>query len=678
MALPNTAMPLSQKSQDAVIQYLNQCYQLYNRSINIRNRMRDIDLAYNREKNQLGEQKRAKQANKYGDQNKYQDLTVPIVMPQVEAAVVYQSSVFLTGVPIFGVAPTPDNADAAMQLEAAMSEHATKGGWVREFQMGFRDGFKYNLAAVEVCWCRKVTATIETDTTFSSAEGKPKNIVWEGNAIKRMDLYNTFFDIRVAPTKMHTDGEFVGYKEVMSRIKLKAFIAELPDKIIGNVVKAFESTSMLGGSVTNDSANVQSYYVPDVNLNGGLTDITLQQGMDWLAWAGLGSGIDQKIQYKSMYGVTTIYARILPSDFGIKVPAANSPQVWKFIVVNDSVIIYAERQTNAHNMIPILFAQPNEDGLTYQTKGLASNVTPIQDITSALMNSVIAARRRAISDRGLYDPSRVTEANINSPNPSAKIPVRAAAYGKPLSESYYPIPFRDDQSQFAIQQIGFMTQYADKISGQNPAKQGQFVKGNKTTHEFDTVMGNANGRDQATSMLLEAQWFTPIKEILKINMLQFQPAGDIYNPQKEQVASVDPIALRKAVLNFKISDGLLPTDKIVDADTLSVALQQIGSSPAIGAGYNIAPLFSYLMKTQGADLKPFEKGPEQIAYEQAMNQWSNTVMQIVKDNPDIKPEQYPPQPVPAQFGYVPAGVNTKSEEQKKQEKAQMRPSVLPN
>jgi hypothetical protein len=61
-----------------------------------------------------------------------------------------------------------------------------------------------------------------------------------------------------------------------------------------------------------------------------------------------------------------------------------------------------------------------EDGLWYQTKSLAENVAPIQDVTSSLINSVIAARRRAISDRGIYDPSRITEANINSTNPSRK------------------------------------------------------------------------------------------------------------------------------------------------------------------------------------------------------------------------------------------------------------------
>lgn len=659
MATPTTPFTLTAKSQEALVEYLKQCFALYNQNINIRERMREIDLAYNREKNQLAETKRAKAANKYGDQGKFQDLTIPVVLPQVESAVVYQSSVFLQGTPIFGVAPTPQFADEALQFESVMAENAQRGGWVRELQMTFRDGFKYNLAATEVCWERRVTAALETDINFGNGKvGKPKEVTWEGNVLRRLDMYNTFFDLRVAPTEVHKDGEFAGYKKLMSRIKLKAFLAELPDKIISNVVKAFES-GLSASTAGNTQTGIQNYYVPDVNLNGGLLS-KVSQGMDWMAWAGLVNG-EQKIKYRNMYEVTFLYARILPSDFGIFVPQSNTPQIWKFIFVNNEILVYAERQTNAHGYLPIIFSQPYEDGLTYQTKSLAKNVEPIQDISSALMNSVLAARRRAISDRGLFDPSRVSEAHINSTNPSAKIPVKPSAYGKPLGEAYFPIPFRDDQSQFAMQQIGFMAQYANQISGQNPAKQGQFVKGNKTQHEFDTVMGNANGRDQATSMLYEAQLFTPIKEILMLNTLQYQGAKEVYNSQHEKQVSIDPVALRKAALQFKVSDGLTPSDKLINGDVLAVAMQQIGSSQQIGAGYNLSPLFSYLMKTQGADLKPFEKSPEQMAYEQAMGQWQQMCIQMAKDNKDIKPEQFPPQPLPQQFNYQPQGNNVAKE-----------------
>jgi hypothetical protein len=645
-----TPMLLSKNSQAALIQYLRSCYQQHNVMYNMRARMLQIDKQYARETNNLEEQARAKAANRAGNQNRFQDITIPVVMPQVESAVTYQASVFLTGTPLFGVAASPAYENEALAMETAIDAQATRGGWSRHFTMFFRDGFKYNLSAVEVSWGREVTVALETDIGFSASQAKPKEVIWEGNKVKRLDMYNTIYDTRVALAEVHTKGEFAGYVELYSRIALKKMLNELPDARTDNIKEAFESPTM-GLSIGGD-ASPGTFYVPQVNPD--VPAQNLQSGtMNWESWAGI-AGADQKIAYKDLYHVTTLYARILPSDFAIRVPGANTPQVWKFIFVNNAVLVYAERQTNAHGYIPILFAQPLEDGLNQQTKSLASNVAPIQDITSALSNSSIAARRRSISDRTLYDPSRITEAHINNPNPSAKIPVRSAAYGKNIADAVHQFPFRDDQAQVNAQQMQMYGSMANTISGQNPVRQGQFVKGNKTQSEFQDVMSHSNGRDQLTAMGYETTVFTPLKEICKINILQYQGGVSLYNREKKQQVTLDPVALRKAVLEFKVSDGLTPTDKLMDTDTMLVAMQQIGSSPAIGSAYNLGPLFSYLMKLKGADIGAFEKSGEQQAYEQAMGQYQSMIQQLFKENPDVKQEQLPPAPKPQDYGYDPA------------------------
>jgi hypothetical protein len=150
-----------------------------------------------------------------------------------------------------------------------------------------------------------------------------------------------------------------------------------------------------------------------------------------------------------------LYARIIPSDFDLYVPQDNTPQVWKFIIINNQVLLYAERCTNAHDFLPIVFGQPLEDGLDFQTKSFAQNVLPFQDLASAAMNASIASKRKLVMDRMFYDPSRIREADINSDNPSAKIPVRPAAYGKPISEAVYPVPYRDELSASVVQKLSY-------------------------------------------------------------------------------------------------------------------------------------------------------------------------------------------------------------------------------
>ena len=635
-----SSVPLLKKSQQAFITYYKSLQDNLNdiRSSQ-RNRFAEIDKIYQREKDLTEEHQNAKQANKQGDSSRFQNITVPVVMPQVETSVTYQASVFLTGTPLFGVVASPQFMDAAVQLESLIDDQAIRGGWTREFLHFFRDGAKYNFAPLEINWEQEVTASVETDLELSKSEGIAKEVIYSGNKVKRLDPYNTFVDPSVKPTEVHSKGDYAGYTEVMSRIRLKTFIESLPDKIIHNVKAAFESPSNSGGYES------RGFYVPEINAEVYDLDDKRSGDTDWLRWAELSSA-RKNINYKDHYEVTTLYCRVLPSEFELKVPKSNTPQIYKLIIVNHSVIIYCERQTNAHNHIPILIGQPLEDGLGYQTKSLADNGKPFQAVASALTNSMIHSRRRAISDRVLYDPSRILSAHINSENPAAKIPIRPSGYGKPISDSVYPFPYREDQAGLEMQQVQQIMGLANQVSGQNQASQGQFVKGNKTLQEYDDVMQNANGRDQMVSILLESQVLTPLKEILKINILQFQGGTTVYNRDQAQLVEIDPIKLRKAVLEFKVSDGLTPTSKLMNADSFATAIQVIGSSPQIAAGYNIAPLFSYFMKTQGAKITDFEKSAEQTAYEQAVAQWQQVAM-------NIKDQAIPPQPLPEQFGYDP-------------------------
>jgi hypothetical protein len=630
---------------------------------NIREQLRAIDLSYLRETDGTAEQWKAKLANKVGDSSKFQNIVMPVVMPQVEAAVTYQHSVFLSGFPIFGVTSSPEFAYAASQMDAILGEQQLKANCVPSLLRALRKGFKYNLSPVEVDWTQKVSYALEATRVGKDDADKQKEIIWQGNTITDLDPYNTFFDSRVSPVDIPTSGEFAGYTRLMSRIAFKQYLASLPLRI--NAKEALES----GGATpaTSDGYRSGGYWLPSLNPEAicDLSSSLYSHSTNWLSWASIGGSGEPRISYSDLYEVVVLYGRILPEDFGMhNVPSKSTPQVWKFVIVNGKVVVYAEQLTNSHNMIPILFCVPMDDGLGYQTKAFAKNVEPIQEITTALANSMIASRRRAISDRLLYDPSRVSAASVRSDSPVARIPVRPSAFGTPMSDAVWPIPFRDDQSQFAMQDIQMFLTLADQISGFNPARKGQFVKGNKTRAEFAEIMGNANGRDQTIALSLEGSFFGPIKEILKANILQYQGGTEVFNIETQEVITVDPVILRRANVEFKLSDGLLPGEKLVDGDSLAMAFQALAGSPQLSAGYNITPMFSYLMKSRGAKLQSFEKSQAQMAYEQAVMAWQQSVQGIIEQFtklPEMPPMEelqkaLPPQPTPEQFGYDPSAV----------------------
>ena len=591
-----------------------------------RNMMEKIDLAYYRELDLTDASVKAKLAHAKGDITKIPNMQIPIIKPQVEAAVTYLTSVFLTGYPIFGMVGGPDTQDLATQYNAVLTDQSIHGGWARELEMFFRNGLKYNLNGLKVSW---ETHKIYNPTVDPlSNQMKPEEELWKGNVIKNMDMYNTFFDWRVQPATVHTEGEYVGYHEIKSRIRLKEMLTELPYK--SNVKEAL-----------NSSFASDLFFTPKVNNTIWTPDAN--GPFSWDSWLGYNKTSANGVKYSGSYVVTHLYARIVPADFGMNVPARGNVQIWYFIIINGKHCIYAERQTNLHRYLPIVIGQPAEDGLGLQTKAYAEDLKPYQEIATALWNGRMAAARRRISDRIFYNPRYVKKADINSPEPTAKIPVSLPAYNGDIRTAVMQVPFEDSASGTFSQEVGAVMEFSYFASGQNRVSQGQFQKGNKTQKEFTDVMSNSNGRNQSMAIKIENQTFAPVKEVLKLNILQYQEDAAIFDPKSNQVVEVKAADLRKQAIGFKMSDGLLPADKLLSTEEWAVALQTIQSVPQLSAGYEVVPMFSYLMSTRGTEgLEKFEKSPAARQYEQQLASWQQVAAEAMKAG-----QQPPPQPQPS-------------------------------
>ncbi|MGL6337828.1 MAG: hypothetical protein ACRC80_01660 [Waterburya sp.] len=649
-----TAFQIPKAAQDAFLDYHKYLGQRVSNSMSFRDRMVDIDRSYLREKDLSKENLRAQLANYFGNPKALQNITIPVIKPQIVSAVAYQVAVFLTDYPIFGVVASPEYQDAAAQMQAIIEENSIRGGWAQELLLYFYDGFKYNRAALEGSWEQVVTQGVTHDPSFNSGkQGKPVDVIWSGNKLKRWNMYNTYYDMTCELKDIPTMGDFVGNTVLMTRTYLKSFINSLPSKIISNIQPAFQSKFRGLNSSVSGSYDGTSFYVPKLIDDPTRSDDP--ENLDWVAWITASPQVQAKnLNHQEVYEVSTEYVRIIPTDFDLRVPSPNHPQIWKLIYVNHEVLIFAEQQTNAHEKIPVFFAAPAEDGLGYQAKSLAEDGKPFQSVASSLMNSVIASRRRAINDRVLYNPLLIDKKHIENPDPSAKIPVRPAAMGRQLAEAVYQFPYRDDQSGNDLSAISQVVQFSNVLNSQNSVRQGQFVKGNKTDSQWESTMSSATSKDQMTALLLEAQVFTPLKEVLKLNILQYQSSGEIYSPNLKTSVKVDPVTLRQSILNFKVTDGLTPKEKVISSDTRKTAMQVIGSSPQLSGAYNIGPMFSYIMKTENCDLTAFEKTPQQIQFEQAQQQWSMMAQMAIEKGAPFNA----PQPTPEQFGYVPGQLNT--------------------
>ncbi len=601
---------LSIPQRQEFLQYAKDCAERAGSSLSdFRALLRYRDRAYQRQLNTTAEHIKAVRANMQGDARKMQDITVPIIMPQIESAVAYQAGIFLTSHPIFGVVSTPDNMSAAMQFETVLGDQSVRYGWPRELLKIFRDGFKYNFGAACVYWKKTPLKSVVTDTNISSAGlAAIREYSYGGNCIKRIDPYNCFMDMTVAPADLHSEGEYFGWNEVVSRVQLKRMLSLLDSDKTTSATDAFNSSFAGSGQ---DETSAMSYYTPEINKYLDLSTVNIG-GNNWGQWMGLAQGSNSKLSYKDHYVLTHFYCRALPSDFGSR---GNQVKMYHGIIVNWSTVVFVEELNVAYDSLPCFIMQPYEDGLGYQTQSMLDNALPFQDMSSALWNVSLESKRRLIFDRLVYNPRLIDKKDIDPVSSVSRIPLRNANIGKDdnaIARAVYQIPYREDNSGTNIQMSEMISAMADQATGQNKVDRGQFQPGNKTKTEFQEVMANSSSRQQLCALTIENQFMTPVKETVKANTLQYQSAGTILNRNERQAVDVDPVELRKAMLEFKMTDGNLPADRLMNSDMLMVFLQTAQAIPAVQSEYDILGMFLYWAKLRGAYwLEDFKRNPEQ-------------------------------------------------------------------
>lgn len=585
------ALNLSKESQRRVLEFFRGTQSFASIYTDRHNRMEIVDRKYSME------QSRAASKNIKG---KLDPVITPTVLTNIETITAQLTEMFLTGYPIFSPIASPKYADEMSAMQGSFIAQERQFAWKRNMILFFRDAAKYNVAALEVDWSSFKFSGISSD-----AEGKAKVAVQdiEGNKIQRLDPYNVFYDTSLPAAEVHTEGAYAGYTRKVTRMRLHQILDRLDQTHVNNKDEALKS--MPSGTI--------HYRRPIVNNMGELNDTD-----DWSSFFGMQeSGADTEESKGSLFYVSTFYARMIPKEYGIATPAPKTMSVFKFVVVNGCHVVYAEALTDSHQYLPILVSELTEDGLNAQTKSYAERIIPIQNLTSDLHTARIASLRRAISDRALYDPSKIAAKDVNSANPSAKIPVRNIAYGQPIGNAYYQIPYRDDQAQYLLSEAAQVDKYGQQVTGQNPTSQGQFTPGNKTQTEFQTIMSNANNRTIVLATMMESQTLVPLKSILLFNTLQYQQSDLFVDIEKQEPVEYNPINAREINWDWEVADGLLPASKVANPAVYNQAMMTLMQIPDLGATYQVGDMFAYIMQLQGLrNLKQFKKTPEQLQAEQ--------------------------------------------------------------
>lgn len=585
MATQSNPMRLSSNSIAALEQYLRNILTLHNQFTDVRNKLEQIDLAYYRyHSSEVDGRERDEAGNvQVGVAASAKDITVPVVVSQVDSFVGYLGEVFLSGYPMFPVVSTPSNIKEAETLEAIIDTHATLSSYPRQFLMAFRDGIKYNLMPMELSWEPIEQYVLSDQYLNPTSSTKAEKTSTNHNRIQRLDPYNTVWDFRIAPAQVAARGEFAGYVDVITRIELKKFInlwSTTGD--LYNVAKLNTINSLV--------ANFQ-HYKDAPTITDKMTKTKKQTAvMDWASWMGAALPVSRKSLIAGSYERFTCYARIIPSEFGINAPSPNSPQIWKFVLISGQHLVYAKRLITAFDLLPIHIGQPLEDGFELQTPSIGESQIDFQEAASTLMNIRFNSARRSISDRALYNPNLINPSDINAAVPAPKIPVRLSGLNdkQTLEDAYKQIPYDARGTEGVIRDTAQVLEMSDQLSGLNKPARGQFQKGNKSVEEWRDTTGNADNRMRMPAIMIEFQMMVPFKEQIKFNLFQFGVEGAFSNSKSGETVEVNRAvmdSLRKKVLSFRVADGYTPKSKLASTDFIVQLMQLIGQSQILQQQY---------------------------------------------------------------------------------------------
>ena len=570
----------------------------------------------------------------------YDNVVPPIVVSQVDSYVGYLADVFLSGTPLFPVVSNPSNKRYAEQLETLLDDHASIGGYVRQLLMFLRDGVKYNYSGIEVEWTG--ITQFEVAEAFDNAAGrKIKRNPKKYNKIKRLNPRNIFHDMSVAPADVSEHGDYVGYVEQVTRTKLKKELNSLTlDNSVYNAERAINSAS------ANYGTAMATMFRDDPQVSDYITQLGSQHRIvDWDVWFD-GKNARGSQSYGQKYERAVLYARIMPSDFGISAPMPKTPQIWKFVIINGLFIISATRIISAYDYFPILLGQPTEDGLGHQTQSIGESEIPFQDAASKLFNIRFAAARRAVSDRAIYDSSALDSKHVNSSAAAPKIPASISALSsKKLSDLYHQIPFDMRGTESTLQDAQMIVQFSKELHGMNNPRQGQFQKGNKSVVEWEDTMGGSDQRLRLPAVILEHQVFAPLKSMMVLNIYQYGSDTVVVSQKSGNTITVDLEVLRKQVLAFRVADGYTPKSKLASVTMLTTGMQMIATSQILQQAYgqHLPGMFSHMMQLGGV------RGLEEYDPMYAQNQAAQNAPPAQMQDPtqQVAPSGEPPLSIPA-------------------------------
>lgn len=402
------------------------------------------------------------------DERRPVSIVVPITYATRETLLTYWVAAFMQS-PIFRYQPSHDPNDTVgvMLLENIIEQHSIRSKVGLDLHTMWSDAITYGVGGVSPTW--RVQQGYKTQYDIGE-DGKRRFVArneviqFEGNSLVSIDPYNMLPDPNVPITKVQ-DMDYFGWT---SRTTYNSLLME--EKNSNGELFNVKYVGVMGDKTS-------TYYKNTSQDTGRYAKTGLDPEN---ASATMGNPVD----------IVNKYIWLIPSEYGLG--EGNYPEIWKFEVAGDRIIISAMPLGLDHNMIPVCTTSPDSDGHATLPVSMLEREYPLQHAIDWLWQSHVANVRKSINNMFVVDPSLINMGDVVDTKYGGVFRIRPAAWGRGVQDAISQLQVQDI-TKGNIQDIGFLMNIDNLVFTSDQAKGVQQRGGERVSAQ--------EARDTRTSFL---------------------------------------------------------------------------------------------------------------------------------------------------------------------------------
>lgn len=513
----------------------------------------------------------------------YTTIKIPYSYALLMSAHTYWTSVFFARSPVHQYMGRHGETEQQTQaLEALVDYQVSSGGAMGPYYIWLYDAGKYGLGILGTYWDKEVFR-------FSTIEGQPdpltgkmakvqttkETVGFEGNRCYNVSPFDFYPDPRVTIGQFQK-GEFCF---VRKRISWNDIVRRKAQGYYTNL-ELIKSTL---GTTDPDTDQRSALERPDMSSI---------------------RGDNQGDVHPSIVDCYEFYIDLIPKAW--KLGESDFPEKWVITISKDlTVVIGCQPLGLIHNQFPFDVMEIEVEAYGQYNRGIPEIMEPLQNTMDWLVNVHFFNTRAVLNNLFIADPTKIVMKDFEMSEPGGFIRMKPEAYGQDIDTFFKQIPIQDiTQQNFTDMQL--MQNLGEKVLGINDQIMGALGSGGrKTATEVRTSTGFGVNRLKTITEYLSSTAFSSHSQKLVMNSQQFYTApkkyrivGDLAMEAGANFLMVDPTMIA-GFYDFVPVDGVLPVDRMAQANLWKEILMNVGRVPQIAMQYDLGRIFAWMATVAG-------------------------------------------------------------------------------